>query len=239
MAGIDRISGSTPYDSNTINRRVQDADGSKDDSGFRLLSDEAEGVIYEPGKAPTEERKTIAQVREEVAREEREAARANLRSRFDGPGVAVELSTDGVQAHEKPAQQSIGDIFRDTWHSIVNFFLAIWNGGTEQGADGSAGTASVTESDVPEGSAFDGIAATEEAADSEFGPAETEPAATPIRTQTNSAEDITAFLADYGGRHLAKNSDLLTQYDRTGHIVSVDPSDRRRILQGEGRVRRF
>ena len=206
MAGIDRINGTTPYDKNTISRRVQDADASKDDSGFRLLSDEAEGVIYEPGKAPSEETKTIAQIREEIAREEKEAARANLHSRFDGPGVAVELSTDGVQLHEKPAEQSITDIFRDTWRSIVNFFLSIWNGGNEETGKG-AGT---------------------EASD-----------AGARRSSANRMDDVSAFLADYGGRHLAKNSDLLTQYDRTGHIVNVDPSDRRRILQGEGHVRRY
>lgn len=206
MAGIDRINGTTPYDKNTISRRVQDADASKDDSGFRLLSDEAEGVIYEPGKAPSEETKTIAQIREEIAREEKEAARANLHSRFDGPGVAVELSTDGVQLHEKPAEQSITDIFRDTWRSIVNFFLSIWNGGNEETEKG-AGT---------------------EASD-----------AGARRSSANRMDDVSAFLADYGGRHLAKNSDLLTQYDRTGHIVNVDPSDRRRILQGEGHVRRY
>ena len=76
MAGVERINGTTPYDNKTINRKVQDADASKDDSGFRLLSEEAEGVIYEPGHAPADETKTIAQVREEIAREERAAAQA-------------------------------------------------------------------------------------------------------------------------------------------------------------------
>gem|GEM_PF-2726023 len=213
MAGIDRINGTTPYDKNTISRRVQDADASKDDSGFRLLSDEAEGVIYEPGKAPSEETKTIAQIREEIAREEKEAARANLHSRFDGPGVAVELSTDGVQLHEKPAEQSITDIFRDTWRSIVNFFLSIWNGGNEEAEKGAGTEASGA------GTVASGAGARSSSA--------------------NRMDDVSAFLADYGGRHLAKNSDLLTQYDRTGHIVNVDPSDRRRILQGERHVRRY
>ena len=215
MAGIDRINGATPYDNRSVNRRVQDTDGSRDDSGFRLLSEEAGGVIYEPGKAPSDETKTIAQIREDIAREEREAAKANLHTRFDGPGVAVELSTDGVQAAEKPAQQSILDIFRDTWRSIVNFFLSIWNGGDEKPVGTEADTHEVPES-----------VRTEVVSDS-------------MPERTNAPDDIAAFMADYGGRHLAKNSDLLTQYDRRGHIVDVDPSDRRRILQGEGRVRRF
>ncbi len=244
MAGIDRINGTTPYDNNTIKRRVQDADASKDDSGFRLLSDEAEGVIYEPGKAPSEETKTIAQIREEIAREEQEAARANLHSRFDGPGVAVELSTDGVQLQEKPAeQQSIADIFRDTWRSIVNFFLSIWNGGNEEAAK-DAGTeepGSVTDAGTIAENTDPAVSMTAAgpASDPDVDAAASARNAGVARSSANRMDDVTAFLADYGGRHLAKNSDLLTQYDRTGHIVDVDPSDRRRILQGEGRVRRY
>lgn len=235
MAGIDRINGTTPYDNKTINRKVQDTDGSKDDSGFRLLSEEAEGVIYEPGRAPADETKTIAQVREEIAREERAAAQANLHSRFDGPGVEVELSTDGVQLQEKPAQQSIGSIFRDALRAVADFFLSIWNGGSESARSEAAATAD----DSDAGETYAG--AVTEAADSEqaFTSQTDTDEARPISTRTNSPEDIASFMSNYGGRRLAKNSDLLTQYDRTGHIVDVDPSDRRRILQGEGRVRRY
>ena len=264
MAGIDRINGTTPYDNNTISRRVQDADASKDDSGFRLLSEEAEGVIYEPGRAPTEETKTIAQIREEIAQEEKEAARANLHSRFDGPGVAVELSTDGVQRQEKPAEQSIADIFRDTWRSIVNFFLSIWNGGNEEAEKGAgteasgAGTAApgaeATEStesaqtagidasttESTESAQTAGIdASTTESTRTAADTAGSMTAAGATRSSADKMDDVSAFLVDYGGRRLAKNSDLLTQYDRTGHIVDVAPTDRRRILQGEGRVRRY
>ncbi|MBQ9332897.1 MAG: hypothetical protein IJS12_01005 [Lachnospiraceae bacterium] len=248
MAGIDRINGTTPYDNNTISRRVQDADASKDDSGFRLLSEEAEGVIYEPGRAPTEETKTIAQIREEIAQEEKEAARANLHSRFDGPGVAVELSTDGVQRQEKPAEQSIADIFRDTWRSIVNFFLSIWNGGNEEAEKGAGTEASGAGTAAPGAEATEstesaqtaGIdASTTESTRTAADTAGSMTAAGATRSSADKMDDVSAFLVDYGGRRLAKNSDLLTQYDRTGHIVDVAPTDRRRILQGEGRVRRY
>ncbi len=33
--------------------------------------------------------------------------------------------------------------------------------------------------------------------------------------------------------HLVKNSDLLTYYDRSGHISKVNPSDRARIMEGD------
>ena len=206
MAVIDRIGSTTPVDTVNTNRRVQEA-GSGESADFRPLLDESEGVRYEPGGPPEPEAKTIAQVREEIAREEAAAAKANLHTRFDGPGVAVELSTDGVEAYEAPPkEQSIGAIFKDAWKAIVGFFLSIWNGGGEKTAENTA-----TEAEVQTAAARD----------------------------TDTPEDIAAFLVDYGGRHLAKNSDLLTQYDRRGHIISMDASDRRKILQGEGKVRRY
>ena len=229
MAVIDRIGSTTPVDSVNSNRRVQEA-GSGESADFRPLLDENEGVIYEPGGPPEPEAKTIAQVREEIAREEAAAAKANLHTRFDGPGVAVELSTDGVEASAAPPkEQSIGAIFRDAWKAIVDFFLSIWNGGSEKTAE-TAETA-VTGNEAVPGSEAQTAAASE----TEATPSRTET----TRSRADTPEDIASFLVDYGGRHLAKNSDLLTQYDRSGHLVSMDASDRRKILQGEGKVRRY
>ncbi|SCY11564.1 hypothetical protein SAMN02910292_00926 [Lachnospiraceae bacterium XBB2008] len=261
MAVVDRIGSTTPVDTVNVGRRVQEA-GSGESADFRPLLDESEGVIYEPGGPPEPEAKTIAQVREEIAREEAAAARANLHTRFDGPGVAVELSTDGVEASAAPAkEQTIGAIFKDAWNAIVGFFLSIWNGGGEKSAeaagtaaeaahaasvDEAAGTATATaqaEATAPATAQAETATATEQtgsAPTTASAPTEAAPTrSTTARTRTDTPEDIAAFLVDYGGRHLAKNSDLLTQYDRSGHIVSMDASDRRRILQGEGKVRRF
>ncbi len=244
MAVVDRIGSTTPVDTVNVGRRVQEA-GSGESADFRPLLDESEGVIYEPGGPPEPEAKTIAQVREEIAREEAAAARANLHTRFDGPGVAVELSTDGVEASTAPAkEQTIGAIFKDAWNAIVGFFLSIWNGGGEKSAEAADSSAEAAHT---AGTAEAATAAeqTETAPTAAPSTASTTPAAAaptrsaPARSRTDTPEDIAAFLADYGGRHLAKNSDLLTQYDRSGHIVSMDASDRRRILQGEGKVRRF
>lgn len=46
-------------------------------------------------------------------------------------------------------------------------------------------------------------------------------------------KEIQDFLSEHGQRHLAKNSDLLTQYDRSGSIVGLDRSDKERILHGD------
>ncbi|MCR5510157.1 MAG: hypothetical protein K6F54_04325 [Lachnospiraceae bacterium] len=246
MAVVDRIGSTTPVDTVNVGRRVQEA-GSGESADFRPLLDESEGVIYEPGGSPEPEAKTIAQVREEIAREEAAAARANLHTRFDGPGVAVELSTDGVEASAAPAkEQTIGAIFKDAWNAIVGFFLSIWNGGGEKTGEAAgtaaeaAHTAGTAEAGQAETAATAQAETATEATAASTTPTEAAPTrSAPARSRTDTPEDIAAFLVDYGGRHLAKNSDLLTQYDRSGHIVSMDASDRRRILQGEGKVRRF
>ena len=212
---LDRIDGLGSYDrtSGSNNKKVQGREGAEDTASFTLLKDEAQGVIYEPGRPEQTRPKTLAEVNEEIAKEEAAAARANLHSRFDGPGVAVELSTDGIQKQEQTRPPSILDIFRDAFRAIGAFFSGIWNGGAE--AEARARQQAVEET------------------------AEADDAETAVLDRDNSPEAAVAFLADYGGGHLAKNSDLLTQYDRSGHIISLDPSDKRRILQGEGRVRRY
>ncbi len=45
--------------------------------------------------------------------------------------------------------------------------------------------------------------------------------------------DAEQFLASSEGKKIAKNSDLLTYYDRRGVVVSVNPSDKQRILYGD------
>lgn len=42
-----------------------------------------------------------------------------------------------------------------------------------------------------------------------------------------------AFLASNEGKKAARNSDLLTYYDKRGTVVHVSPSDRQRILYGD------
>ena len=45
--------------------------------------------------------------------------------------------------------------------------------------------------------------------------------------------EIEDFLSENGRRHLVKNSDLLTQYDKTGAIVGINRADKEIILHGD------
>ena len=42
-----------------------------------------------------------------------------------------------------------------------------------------------------------------------------------------------AFLASSEGKKVARNSDLLTYYDKHGIVVNMSPSDKQRILYGD------
>ena len=54
------------------------------------------------------------------------------------------------------------------------------------------------------------------------------------KTQFEKAKaEAEAFLASDEGKKTARNSDLLTYYDKRGTVVQVSPSDRQRILYGD------
>lgn len=224
---IDRVTGPdlvTRTQPGIENRRVE-GQKSTDTPAFYLPEQEDNGgVIYEPSK-PKEAEKTLAQKRQETAREVTNT-REGIHSVFDGPGVEVSLSTAAVRAAEAAKPKTIGEIIADTLNSIKAFFVRLWTG-----EDDAAGALSAEEENT-------------ENAETEIispidAPKEAEKAVFETVNLRNNPETIAEFMVDYGGRHLVKNSDLLTQYDRNGRITSPNASDRRRILQGDGKIRRY
>ena len=53
--------------------------------------------------------------------------------------------------------------------------------------------------------------------------------------KSRDRQKLLLYVTDNGQKRLAKNSDLLTSYDRSGKIVNVSPSDKRLILEGDFR----
>lgn len=229
MALIDRIGRTDPIDTSALNNRKVTEKDSSDAASFHLPNEEYEGVYYEPEEkeAPP---KTWAQINDEIAAEERAAAKQNLHSRFDGPGVEVELSTDSVRRAYSQTQtnQSAFEGIRKVWENIKKFFSDLWNGDSESPKAFAEMTETTASIEIP-----DFLKSTKEGEV----PATTE--RPNFAEKQASAENIAAFMVDYGGRKLAKNSDLLTQYDRTGKIVTPNASDKRRILQGDGKTRKY
>lgn len=52
-------------------------------------------------------------------------------------------------------------------------------------------------------------------------------------------EQVISLLTDNGHKTIAKNSNLLTYYDRSGKIIRINPSDRERILHGDRNTRKL
>lgn len=62
-----------------------------------------------------------------------------------------------------------------------------------------------------------------------------------IRRQLRSGnlEQVISLLTDDGKRTVAKNSTLLTYYDKSGKLTQINASDRERILHGDRNVRKL
>ena len=51
--------------------------------------------------------------------------------------------------------------------------------------------------------------------------------------KSRNLDSLAAILSENGKKHLAKNTTLLTTYDRRGRIVAIDEAERERILHGD------
>lgn len=56
---------------------------------------------------------------------------------------------------------------------------------------------------------------------------------------SGNLEQVISLLTDNGKRSIAKNSTLLTYYDKSGKLIPVNPSDSERILHGDRHAKRL
>ena len=57
--------------------------------------------------------------------------------------------------------------------------------------------------------------------------------------RSGNLDQVISLLTDDGKRSVAKNSTLLTYYDRSGQLRQINASDRERILHGDRNVRKL
>lgn len=57
--------------------------------------------------------------------------------------------------------------------------------------------------------------------------------------RSGNLEQVISLLTEDGQRTIAKNSSLLTYYDRTGRLISLSASDQERILHGDRNTRKL
>lgn len=214
---IDKINGQKYYEYAKINQAKRK---NIDSPEFRLDA-EQQGVIYEK----SEDKKKDAKV--ENTQAAAKASQANEPS-----GVTVEISQPGKErARQGERRAEFTEQIRKFAQTAIAFLKSlwdrIWNEPESVQAEfpevleermEQAGQVSETYSQAEMGNMNGYLLPGPE---ENTGPVYTQDEIRAIFRRGNQKE-IEDFLSNHGRRHLVKNSDLLTQYDRTGTIVGVD-----------------
>lgn len=183
-------------------------------------------------------------------------------------GVRLELSGRNVDepGQEREAAQKTGEkdlqsgsllaLFKDLLRSVKDFIYKIWNESPEETIISEDVTPEEAERytleyyklkgierkpvDFTQGSVgnVDVTGAAVQEVDPKIQEAERDEK---IRKQLRSGnlEQVISLLTDDGKRTVAKNSTLLTYYDKSGKLTQLNASDRERILHGDRNVRKL
>lgn len=180
-------------------------------------------------------------------------------------GVTLELSNasgkaDGIDRAntEKAGKEEQGaslsgflqEIFRRIVQTVKDLFDLIWNDPEpEDTVQSSDVTPEEAERYTEEYLALKGL---KNSGIPEGAEAKPEPAVTPAvgvdadkdaeiqkYLHTGNLDQVISLLTDNGNKTIAKNSNLLTYYDRSGRLTEINPSDRERILHGDRKARKL
>lgn len=158
-------------------------------------------------------------------------------------GVRLELSGKGMQGSEAEEGAVSGDkttdarpgsvvsFFRSLLQSVRDFLYQIWNEPSSETVISEDVTPEEAERYTQEYYKIKGIDPEEQEAERDE----------KIRRQLRSGnlEQVMSLLTDDGRRTMAKNSTLLTYYDKSGKLTQLNASDRERILHGDRHVRKL
>ena len=211
---VDRVGNTYGYGYPQVNDKKVNTNTTGTGEKFQLDYGK-EGAIYEPSSEALKRQ----QDQKHTTTKTQESARA------EDEGVRLTLSgVDTERARESGTERNqTGGGILDTVTSIVNkvfdvikgFISSIWN-------DEPKVNDSVDVSDIGAEAYEKGSAIPEEIK------------AEKPKTQFEKAKaEAEAFLASSEGKKVARNSDLLTYYDKHGTVINVSPSDRQRILYGD------
>lgn len=204
------------------------------------------------------------QTEEQEKKEEKEKTSATERS-----GVKLELSRNGQKADAKWRQEktktqeqsrTTEGSFLDTLQKFITDFMQavkmilnrIWNDPEpEDTVQSSDVTPEEAERYTEEYLALKGLAKPETAGEITKRP-ETENISTDKEEtvvdkdaeiqkylHTGNLEQVISLLTDNGQKTIAKNSNLLTYYDRSGKLTQINASDRERILHGDRNTKKL
>lgn len=172
------------------------------------------------------------QAQEQEKKEEKEKTSTTERS-----GVRLELSQNGQQPPdvlqrsskaERPERSqaerasfldTLQKIFTDFVQTVKTIFNRIWNE-PEDTVQSSDVTPEEAERYTEEYLALKGKPVDKDAEIQKY-------------LHTGNLKQVISLLTDNGKKTIAKNSNLLTYYDRSGRLTQINPSDRERILHGD------
>lgn len=175
-------------------------------------------------------------------------------------GVRLELSGAGKTKEEPSAKAAsradtaagrspLLQAFLSVWQSVKDFIYRVWNDEppqilsedvTPEEAERYTEEYYARKGIVPEEIKKQGTAtAAPERSDEEAYKLEQSERDEKIRKHLRSGnlDQVLSLLTDGGKRSVAKNSTLLTYYDRSGQLRQINASDRERILHGDRNVR--
>lgn len=208
--------------------------------------------------------KTEEKDKKEKSEDTTDAKLFGKRSVMQG-GVKLELSGDepsnaGTNRRNTTQIQGTGISLLDTLRSyfsvitssIKDFFYRLWNDSPRQEAEVQDVT-DAPETDAPEKLTEEYLALNPSAQPSNL------PDIEQIKTDadrpilhgadrekeirkylhTGNLDQVLDLLTDHGRKTMAKNSTLLTYYDRTGRLAQPSASDQERILHGDRNVRKL
>ena len=203
----DKINSQKYYEYAKVNQQKRE---SAEASGFNLNLGK-EGVIYEQN-----EQKKTEKPKETALEQESAGVSAGKAS-----GVKLEISDRGYQKSVREKQRgSLVEEVKKYAQIAVEFLKTVWDRVWNDKPE-------VLEPEQVEQEEFPEILE-DKIAESIYTQAE-------IRRifQRGNQQEIADFISNHGEKQLAKNTELLTQYDKTGSLVGISNSDKDLILHGD------
>lgn len=170
-------------------------------------------------------------------------------------GVKLELSGNRQEKETAEQEDAFSDLFRTVRSWITAFIQSfkglidkIWNDPVPEETVLSAEEAPIEESDRlseeylemnPAALPDETIVASTEAPEEILSGRVEKDKEIQKYLRSGNVEQVISLLTENGHKTMAKNSSLLTYYDRTGRLTSLSASDQERILHGDRNVRKL
>lgn len=204
---VNRVGDGPGYNYPQVNERKVNSGASGAGEKFQLDYSK-EGAIYEPS----------SEAQKKLQEDKKIATHGSGSSKTDEEGVRLTLTGTYPNRQEEANKadeprndgmlNTVTDIVKKAINAIKDFFRSIWE-------------------DAP------AAEKQEVAGDNEFSTENDQIVSKPKTRFEQAKADAEAFLASAEGKKVARNSDLLTYYDKHGTVVSMSPSDKQRILYGD------